>query len=417
MKGAINYKTIKKDLALGGDGMFKNVILAVFVLIGCVGSAQDGHGAERASSMMNYHESPDLSVVFDLVRDAERKRVLEADSSRSSYVGFLAGIFIENPGHVEQFLSAFQKRDTQYVLAEALTYAGNRKRAIQYIKDNGWGLVPVRNLEQMPTSLMELKLLHPSNLDIIWGASFATGNTDYPTLIVDLVAWAIESDTYDVDDLLQMSAGIVRRNERPDLDALLKKYGFEKFYQMGAVSSAIWSLGSNASRFPFVMEAVTRKIEQKPNSKVSHILKRIVFRYSEDVIRIVKNEGAEHIVFTTDDANSLGNDLQQGRFDTFTRFAQNEFPHGTNPSVAILTFAKDYRDGSLSIDILQPNGAVIDGGGYRHEGQGLFFDVVNLKQFILEVPGAYTVRFVSRQKGRLDWKFSKSFFLYEKTKE
>jgi hypothetical protein len=101
--------------------------------------------------------------------------------------------------------------------------------------------------------------------DVLWAASFATGDLAYVRLIYDYYDSVASMDGVDVRDLVAIS--ILRG--RPDKDAMKaikRKYSQDTFMRVVFAASALWSLESNARQHGFVAAALDLYAKENPDS-------------------------------------------------------------------------------------------------------------------------------------------------------
>jgi len=90
-------------------------------------------------------------------------------------------------------------------MVTSLCLADNKELALQVAKDRGLSDKFQTYLTTLPTNLLQLPVNTASVLDMLWGASFATGDKKYPERIIDTLHEIIESERYDVDDVFTIS--------------------------------------------------------------------------------------------------------------------------------------------------------------------------------------------------------------------
>jgi hypothetical protein len=120
-------------------------------------------------------------------------------------------------------------------------------------------------LRELPSSPRDLVVLRPTHLDILWGASFASGEKFYVRRIFEFFAATADRS---VDMAIDVSAVATwMSGAGGDIPAKLKsKYGEDTFREIIFAGSALWALVANARRHSFVHEELS---EYAKNAKVT----------------------------------------------------------------------------------------------------------------------------------------------------
>ena len=118
------------------------------------------------------------------------------------------------------------------------------------------------------TPLRQAKANHPSSFDVLWAASFATGDPAYVRPIYDYYESVATLPGVDVRDLVSIFM-LRHRPNKEAMEALKNKYPQDTFIRVVFASSALWSLDSNARRRKFVAAALSGYQKEKPGSPAS----------------------------------------------------------------------------------------------------------------------------------------------------
>ena len=262
-------------------GFGRNLARAV-VLVLCIASTttalsqgQDKPGIapdlrEFSERVTRYYEKPtDLRRILS---DWEQL----GGPRRDAMMGFLAGIFEKNPREIGTATNAQLGRAGQALVIQGLRLAGKHAEALSAAKRWEWPpeqtapITPVRPLRQ-------IKADQPSTFDVMWAASFATGDDAYVRPIWDYYDSAASTAGVNVRDIVSI---VFLRNQRDTgakekLEAIKSKYSQETFMRVVFASSALWSLESNARQHKFVAAAVDRYAKEKPGSVANEGLAEI----------------------------------------------------------------------------------------------------------------------------------------------
>lgn len=120
-------------------------------------------------------------------------------------------------------------------------------------------------LRELPTDIGDLVVLRPTHLDILWGASFASGDKIFVRKIFEFFAATADRS---VDIALDVSAVATWMSGAGGdiLGKLNSKYDQDTVRKIISAGSALWSLVANARRHSFVHGALS---EYAKNAKIS----------------------------------------------------------------------------------------------------------------------------------------------------
>jgi hypothetical protein len=150
----------------------------------------------------------------------------------------------------------------QMTIAQGLLYAGRADDAKAAAQKWGWPaegvarLTPIEPLITRPVTL-------PNHFDLLWGASFATGDAAYVRPIYNYYAAAVSQPDIDVGDVVQVVAAYGNQAKTKEIAG---KYPRETFIKLLYAVSALWSLDSNARQHKFVAATLDQFKQQSPQS-------------------------------------------------------------------------------------------------------------------------------------------------------
>jgi hypothetical protein len=111
-------------------------------------------------------------------------------------------------------------------------------------------------LAGLPLQLEGLHVVTPTHLDVLWGASFASGDARYVRMIADFLAMTANRSELTAIDVakvvLAMSGG-----PRDILSQLKDKYGEGGARDIVFAASAAWALNANAQQHLFIDDFLT----------------------------------------------------------------------------------------------------------------------------------------------------------------
>ena len=143
--------------------------------------------------MRTFYQHPNPQLVPKILIDFNDSRFVQKDSAHPALIGFLAGVFQQYPNQrlvpVDRLLDR-----VRYSVAIAYHLAGQHDQA-EEMKDriSRRGLKEL-DLTNLPNSLSTMPVNGPDAYDVLWGASFATGDPKYCLRIVDAFATVANRD-------------------------------------------------------------------------------------------------------------------------------------------------------------------------------------------------------------------------------
>ena len=222
--------------------------------------------------MMHFYTDPQpVRLVGFLERYAKK---VQGWQPFPAVAGFLAIVFRQQPDWVGKLIPDQPDSRTAVAIAAALRLSGEPaiEPSLQSRLANA-GVDPSLRAElaNLPLRLEELHVVTPTHLDVLWGASFASGDERYPRMVADFLAeTANRSELIAIDVAkteLAMAGG-----PREILSQLVDKYGEQGARQIIFASTAAWGLISNAQQQPFIDTFLTKYIAAISGSGTAKIL-------------------------------------------------------------------------------------------------------------------------------------------------
>jgi hypothetical protein len=189
-------------------------------------------------------------------------------------VGFFAVVFRTHPDWIDRLLPAECDSNVAEAIAAALRLAG--KAAIPASIQTCLGPTASDSrlkaeLAGLPSRLEDLRILKPTHLDILWGASFASGEARYPLMIAEYFAQtANRSEPIAID--VAMTSIAFSGGPRDIIGQLRGKYGDALAREIVFAATALWALRSNAQRHTFVDKVVATYIDEHPGTYATKAL-------------------------------------------------------------------------------------------------------------------------------------------------
>jgi hypothetical protein len=178
-------------------------------------------------------------------------------------VGFLAIIFRTYPNFIETLIPIDPKPRTADAVAAALLLSGNKTTIAKFqSRFDAAGSDPRLHaaLLSLPERIEDIRVRTPTHLDILWGASFASGDGHFVRMIVDFFAGTANRSGDIALDVLQTAVAL-SGGPRDILGTLRGKYGDENTVEIIYAATALWSLEANSEQHPFVRQVLTEYIQ------------------------------------------------------------------------------------------------------------------------------------------------------------
>ena len=168
--------------------------------------------AQLGKAVAYYYERP-----FDVPKfltEWERLGSLGTDAT----TGFLVGVFTKEPNRTQPIVSAKLQPQTQTIVIDALQLARRTAEAKAAATQWGWSAERISKFIVLPQPIQAVRLRHPKQFDIMWGASFATGDASYVRPIYEFYAAVSEQQGTDVRDIVTVvSNEVTVRTRTPSM--------------------------------------------------------------------------------------------------------------------------------------------------------------------------------------------------------
>lgn len=226
--------------------------------------------AVLGASMAHYYEKP--FDILEFVSQWERLPGVRPEG----LVGFLAGIATKQSSLVKPLVTAKLEPRTQAAVVEGLRLGGRVTEARAAAQSWGWPADKMAQITELPP-LTGMRAQSAGQLDAMWGAFFATGDTAYVRPILNFYVFTATRRDVDAQDIVEIAKAHYRRsadgNEK--VKAIAGKYPQDVFIRMVHASSALWSLASNSSQHTRVAKELDQYTQAQPDSPAFKGLKEL----------------------------------------------------------------------------------------------------------------------------------------------
>jgi hypothetical protein len=189
-------------------------------------------------------------------------------------VGFFAVVFRRHPDWIDRLVPAHFDARTAEAIVAALRLSGQSavgQSLKSRIAEAGSDATLKAELAGPPVNLEDIGVATPTHLDILWGASFASGDDRYVRLIADFLAKTANRSELVAIDVAKTTLAI-SGGPGDILGQLKDKYGEALTREIVVAATAAWALESNAQQHAFVEKALTQYIAMHSGSPAAKVL-------------------------------------------------------------------------------------------------------------------------------------------------
>ncbi len=175
--------------------------------------------------------------------------------------GFFAVIFRKHPEQVERLTPARFNAKSAETIAAALQLSGSRPIIAKFLprlKEAGRDDKLAAEFSGLPSRLEDLHIRTATHLDILWGASFASGDAHFVRMIMEFFAQIANRSELVAIDVAKTAVGMMGG---PKVTDLRSKYDDTTARQIVYAAVALWGLQSNERQHVFVEQVVTTYIQ------------------------------------------------------------------------------------------------------------------------------------------------------------
>lgn len=217
------------------------------------------------SRMTFFYKDPVLADVGPVLDGWAAAMRLPA-SSVNPMMGFSAGLAAKYPTKLREMFPPSLSSAAQKVAVAGVAMGGPPGAAVALAEAFNWPAEQKAKASTLPR-LSGYRIRGPGDLDLLWGAAFATGDPRYPRQILDYFIASLDgADPRDVGRLADLS----RKRDTAALRAMRESYGDDaRFKALIGPSTALWSLESNARQRAFVRQLTDAYLARFPNGPVA----------------------------------------------------------------------------------------------------------------------------------------------------
>jgi hypothetical protein len=243
-------------------------LLGIFVAVGTAILLSAPALAQQTASpsktddlMMSFYKDPRPERLVGLLEKYDPSSpVSQRWQAYPPLVGLLAVVFRKHPERIEELVPANINPRAADALAAALLLSGNQaiaKKLQPRFDQAGSDETLKAQLAGLPPRLESIQIRIPTHLDILWGASFASGDGTFVLMILDYLAQTTNVSEAIAADVAQALTGMFG-GRKEALIELRKKHGDAGFVRIVYAATALWALNANGMRHEFVEQTVAK---------------------------------------------------------------------------------------------------------------------------------------------------------------
>lgn len=252
------------------------ICVLVFVLSE-VGPSQAQTSAASARDLLTYfYEDPRPERLIGYLESIEQLPEFQDWRAYPPVAGSFAVIFADHPDWIEKLFPDRAGPKVVETLVAALRLSGNASRESQFRARAGGGSDAELKLQftDLPARLDDLAIVVPTHLDILWGASFASGDGRYARMIIDFFA---ETANRSEDIAIDVAKVAIVMAGGPDevLTTLRGKHGDALTTEIIYAAAALWALHSNAEQHDFIDKIARDYLAEVPDTPARRAISAI----------------------------------------------------------------------------------------------------------------------------------------------
>jgi hypothetical protein len=246
-------------------------------------ASADETAAASEADITFFYKNPSPRRVFGIIRYLDTAIQPNGPSGEPAVIGFLAAAFQRYQGDIDKMIPGGLSTTMQWTVATSLRLAGQDAKARSMADHLREGGSAAPDWARVPSSLDAVAVTGPSEFDLMWGASFASGDPRYCSRILDRFASVANVDG-NADDLVSIARS---SGTGADMRWIAEKHGSDRARDLILQSTALWSLDSNARQHEFVRDAVEKYINAHRDEPASKALLALLRSYGHHDIRKV----------------------------------------------------------------------------------------------------------------------------------
>jgi hypothetical protein len=268
--------TQRSDRGYRWSGMAAAICLSL-ILIANFASAQQAPGVSDATRELStyFYKDPRPERLVGFLQAYARQVPPERWHAYPPVAGLLTFVFRAHPDWIDRLVPAQLDAQTAATIAAALRLSGHAPK-LEGLQPRlrAAGLDPrlVHEFAGLPSRLEDLRISTGTHLDILWGASFASGDARYLRMILDFFAQSANRSELVALDIAQAALVMAGGPKDRMPTNLREKYGAEQGRQIIIAAAALWAMQSNARQHAFIEQELKKYIEDRTGTYAAKAL-------------------------------------------------------------------------------------------------------------------------------------------------
>jgi hypothetical protein len=191
--------------------------------------------------------------------------------------GLLARSFDLHPDWIERLTLNAPDGKAASTLVAAVRLSGHASEAQRLraqFRNTGFDKRLEEEFAGLPARLEDLRINTPSDLDILWGASFADGDVRYVRPIIDFFADIANDSEPTALDIARITVAM-GGGPKDIYTGLKDRYGEARTRRLIYAATALWAIGSNSRQHEYVKQTAANYIREHPGTPATKALSAI----------------------------------------------------------------------------------------------------------------------------------------------
>jgi hypothetical protein len=249
-------------------------VCAFLLPLRAIAQQPQAQAAPNDTLLTTFYKDPRPERLIGFLEQLQRSPAAQSWEAYPPVAGFLAFVFRSHPEDIEKLIPGRLDAKVAEAIAAALRLSGNQALYEKFqprLAKSGRDAELAAVFVNLPPRLEELQITTPSNLDILWGAAFASGDAKFVLMIIDYFARTANLDE-DVARDIARTVVAMAGGPRDVFNQLRGRYGVLAARQVVFAASALWAIQSNARQHEFVDGVVTKYIAEHPGTPAQKAL-------------------------------------------------------------------------------------------------------------------------------------------------
>jgi hypothetical protein len=257
---------------LSRAALLGRALLFIFALTSAANAQQPSQPTKLDILLAFFYKDPQPERLVEIFT------TLQSQSSQwGAYppvAGLFAGLFKLHPDWIDRLTPSAPDPKAASTLVAALRLSGQSAKADRLRAKFANGGMDQRleaEFARLPSRIEDLQISTLTHLDLLWGASFAGGDSRYVRPILDFLANTANDSEIVALDVAKIAISI-GGGPKDVLTGLKDKYGETRARQLIYAGVALWAIGSNTRQHAFVKQTTTQYIQEHPGTPATKAL-------------------------------------------------------------------------------------------------------------------------------------------------